>query len=369
MNKGVLVWGYLSSFILLLGSIFMNMDFMAGKVLYLIGFMAFNIGYLIPLFYVIFQENQENKIGMVLVFGILGFLVFLTGVSFFVVNWGGGIVLIYVGGGILILAILSIIILFRRFYETHIDSWFPVLIFGVFIVVSLLTGMVHRQVMRSFTVENKENVELLYSVQKKNNELFRQLIMLDTLKNPRFTGLKKNSFILRNESRKMNQYIEDLKLQIIKEVEGDTYKMFEGKAFDNLVPVQSNVEINSVNRFMLKKRRGKAYELKELIFNYKTILFSLIPDEQVWLHEYVSITMNTKTYELNNRRFNRTWEYQQFYNFPMIAVLSALSNIQWKISLVEGELLNYYYQEALKLGRGNLPVLHEPLDSISLKSM
>lgn len=364
MNRGVLVWGYLSSFILLLGSIFMNLNFVAGKVLYLTGFMAFNIGYLIPLFYVIFKENQENKIGLVLVFGILGFLVFLTGVSFFVVNWGGGIVLIYVGGGILIAAILSIIILFRRFYETHIDSWFPVLIFGVFIVISLLTGMVHRQVMRSFTVENKENVELLYSVQKKNNELFRQLMMLDTLKNLQFNKLKKNTLLLRHESKKVNQYLEGLKLQLIREVEGDTYKMFEGKAFDNLVPVQSNVEINSVKRFMLKKGTGKAYELKERLFNYKTILFSLIPDDQFWLHEYVSINLNTKTHELNNRRFNRTWEYQQFYNLPLITVLSSISNIQWKIGLVEGELLNYYYQEALKIGRGNLPVVEQPEEII-----
>ena len=121
MSKGVLIWGYIASFILLLGAIFMNLNLLAGKVLYLTGFMAFNLGYLIPLFYVIFKQNQENKIGLVIVFGILGFLTFLTGVSFFVVNWGGGIVLIYVGGGILILAILSIIALSRRFYETHID--------------------------------------------------------------------------------------------------------------------------------------------------------------------------------------------------------------------------------------------------------
>jgi hypothetical protein len=366
MNRGVLVWGYLASFILFLGSIFISMDLLAGRVLYLTGFMAFNIGYLIPLFYVIFKENQENKIGIVLVFSILGFLTFLTGVSFFVVNWGGGIVLIYVGGGILIAAILSLIILFRRFYETHIDSWFPVLIFGVFIVISLLTGMVHRHVMRAFTVDNKESVELLYSSQNKNIQLYKQLMMLDTLSDVRLKDIESKVLLLRMETGQTIKYIEELKLMLIKEVEGDAYKLFEGKTFDNLVPVQSNVEINSVSNFMLRKRDGKAYELKGKIGHLKDTIFSIIPEDLTWLREYATINLNTKTHELDNRRFNKTWEYQQFYDFPLITVLSGLSNIQWKISIIEGEVLNYFYQEGLKLGNGDLPVIKRTIEDNKL---
>jgi hypothetical protein len=363
MKKGVLIWGYLASFILFVGSILISMDMLAGRVLYLTGFMAFNVGYLIPLFYVIFKENQENKIGIVLVFGILGFLAFLTGVSFFVVNWGGGIVLIYVGGGILIAAIILMIVLSRRFYETHIDSWFPVLVFGVFIVVSLLTGMVHRHVMRAFTVENKESVELLMSSQNKNNRLCKQLMLLDSLHNERFSPIKQQVKTLRKESENLISYIENLKLMLIKEVEGDAYKMFEGKTFDNLVPVQSNVEINSVSHFMLQQKGGKAYELKEKLIMYQDTILSLIPHDQYWLLEYISINLNTKTHELDNRRFNKTWEYQQFYDFPLITVLSGLSKIQWKISIVEGEILNSFYQEGLNLRIENFPAKNQTIET------
>lgn len=357
MNKGVLIWGYIASFILLLGAIFMNANLLAGKVLYLTGFMAFNIGYLIPLFYVIFKRNQENKIGIVLVFGILGFLTFLTGVSFFVVNWGGGIVLIYVGGGILILAILSIIALSRRFYETRIDSWFPILIFGVFIVVSLLTGMVHRHIMHSFSVMNKEKVELLMAVQEKNTRVFQNLIQLNTLENQELKQLHVQVSVLRNESLRIIQYIEQLKYDLIKEVESGAYKMFDGKTLDNLVPVQSNVEINSVNRYMLNKNSGKAHELKNRLFQYKKTIEQLIPANEQWLHTYVNIHLNTKTYELSKRRFDRTWEEQYFYNYPLITVLTTLTNLEWKTCMVEGELLNYYFQEAILMDRGQMKVL------------
>lgn len=356
MNKGILIWGYAAAFTLLLGAIFMNLNLSAGKVLYLIGFFAFNLGYLIPLFYVIFKENQENRIGLVVVFGVLGFLIFLTGVSFFMVNWGGGIVLIYVGGGLLILAILTIILLARRFYETHLNAWFPILIFGVFIVISLLTGMVHRHVMRVFTVNNIEAIKLLSTIQKKNNTIYLQLHQLDTSKYEDLTAIYNNANILQQQTQAINKYINQLKLNLIADVEGNSYKILKSKNLENLVPIQSNVEINSVNRYMLKKKSGKARELKFHIDNYRKIVFNLIPDNQGWLKQYADINLKTTAHTLNKRRFNRDWENQQFYSFPLVTVISQLSKIQMNIYLVESEILNYYYRQALKQSKGNFSI-------------
>lgn len=368
MNKGVLIWGYLAAFILLLGAIFMNLNLLgAGKVLYLTGFFAFNLGYLIPLFYVIFKENQENRIGLVLIFGIVGFLTFLTGVSFFMVNWGGGIVLIYIGGSILMLAILTIIALSRRFYETHIDAWFPVLIFGVFIVISLLTGMVHRHVMRVFTVNNKESITLLSSIQQKNTNIYAQLHQLDTSKYNDLTLIYNNANNLQHATKNINTYINKLKLDLIAEVEGSSYKLLKSKNLENLVPIQSNVEINSVNRFMLKKKSGKAKELKFHLTNYRNEVYQLIPTEEKWLEQYVALNLNTHTHELNRRKFNRDWENQQFYSFPLVTVISQLSKIQMNIYLVESEILNYYYRQALKESKGQITIKIDSLiyDSIA----
>jgi len=344
VNKGVLIWGYLASFVLLLGAIFLNHNLVAGKVLYLTGFFAFNLGYLIPLFWVIFKQNQENKIGLVLVFGILGFITFLTGVSFFVVNWGGGIILIYVGAGILILAILSIIALTRRFYETHIDSWFPVLVFGVFIVGSLLIGMVHRHVMRAFTINNMESVEICKAIQEKNKRLYDNLSCLDS--NSVFFNQFSTEIAELNESTTtLINNIEQLKINLILRVEGDEYKMIDGKTLSNLVPVQSNVEINSVSRFMLKKNGGTAYKLRKQLDIYKNKILTLIPTDDSVTIQFIRVNLSTTAFAIGNRKFNKTWEYQYFYNMPLITVLSNLSNIQKNILTVENEMLNFYYRK------------------------
>lgn len=348
MGKGVIIWGYLASFVLLLGAIFLNHNFNAGRVLYLTGFFAFNLGYLIPLFLVIFKEYQENKIGLVLVFGILGFITFLTGVSFFVVNWGGGIILIYVGAGILILAILTIIALSRRFYETHIDSWFPILVFGVFIIGSLLIGMVHRHVMRAFTISNKQSLELLYEIKSNNKALYAKI---DTM------WLADNSIDsldlsmirhLKLKSLSVLDHIEKLKVDLIQEVEGDEYKLIEGPGFVNLVPIQSNVEINTVSRYMLKNNRQKAKELKAILEGYKTFIGQFHDSSNVLIKPLISASLNTQTYDLSKRKFNKNWEYQHFYHLPLITVLSDLSNMQLKVVFTEGELLKYFYLNELE---------------------
>lgn len=345
MNKGIIVWGYLASLILLLGAIFANKGFVAGKVLFLVGFLAFNFGYLVPLFYVIFKENQENKIGIFLVFGILGFLTFLTGISFYAVSWGGGIVLIYVGGAILVLAILTMILVSRRFYETTIYSWFPVLVFGVFIVVSLLASTVNRQVMRAFNLRNRQNQSVVKLIQKQNNIKYQQLQCIDTAiySNLILTHKAKAVFA---ESENLNRYIEHLKLKLIARVEGDKYRLFESKGLDNLFPIQSNVEINSVKRLMLKKDK-QAYELKSRLDNYKTIVLNLVSPADSTTLSLVNTFINIESYNLSRRKYNKSWELQNFYDFPLVAVIEKLSNIQMQLALVEKELLHSFEQQAI----------------------
>lgn len=347
MDRRVLVWGYFSSFILLLGAIFMNLYLVAGKVLYLIGFFAFNIGYLIPLFFVIFQRNQENKIGVVIVLGVLGFLLFLTGVSFFVVNWVGGIALIYIGGGVLVLAILAIIFMARRFYETHIDSWFPILVFGVFIVVSLLTGMVHRQVMRVFSVSNKDMVLRLNVYKETNNKLCEDFMALDSLKYPQFDSISQNIALLRNDIEAVNEHIEEVKVVLFNKVKRSKLTFFQERGMENLVPVQANVEINAVNRIMLRRKKGKARLLKIELMDLREAIFQMIPKDETLLYDFVETNLNTESYELDRRLFNRSWEHQNFYDFPIITVINQLTNIQLKTRTVESEMLHFYYKEYL----------------------
>lgn len=345
MNKGILIWGYLASFILLLGAIFDNKGFMAGKVLFLIGFMAFNLGYLIPLFYVIFKENQENRIGVFIISGILGFLIFLTGVSFFAVSWGGGIILIYIGGAILILAILIMILMSRRFYETSIYSWFPVLVFGVFIVVSLLTSMVNRQVMRVFNINNYKSREIIVAAQKQNNMLYTQIWDLDTCVIANKKIIHQANFV-NSQTNEMNNYLDELKHNLILKVEGDKYKIFEGNVLDNLFHIQSNVEINSVKRYMLKKDK-KAFELKSKLLNYKKQLISLVPDQSHYLSDQINANINVENYQLSRRRYDKTWEMQNFYDFPLVAVINQLTNIQQGVVVIEKDILSYLYTKAI----------------------
>ncbi len=345
MKHNTLVWGYLSSLLLLLGAIFMNQDFVAGKVLFLVGFFTFNLGYLIPLFIVIFKEHQENRIGLIIVLSILGFFIFLMGVTFFMVSWGGNKVLIYVGGSFLLLAMLLMIFMRRRFYETSIDSWFPIVLFSVFIVIGMLTSLVHRPILRSFTVSDREALLQLVSLQKRNQHISAQIDSLcanDSI----LLVIKQKADIINTESDNMIRYIDDLKISLVAYVEGK--KVLQDSAlFVNLVPIQSNVEINSVRRFMLGRKRMKAKGLHEALDVYRGAMLEQVKPDDKWLADFVRANLNTNVLKLNNRIYNRDWERQHFYNLPLVTVVSQFTTMQLNICMVQGELLSDCYRDAL----------------------
>ncbi len=345
MKNNVLIWGYLSSLILLLGTIFMNLDFVAGKVLFLVGFFTFNLGYLIPLFIVIFKEHQENRIGLIIVLSILGFFIFLMGITFFMVNWGGSMVLIYVGGSFLLLTVLLMLFMSRRFYETSIDSWFPIVLFSVFIVIGMLTSMVHRPVLRSFTISNeKDNIQLV-SIGNKNQHVYDELCEL-CANDSSMKDIKADAVGVVNESTALIMYIDSLKRELMVYVAGK--KIFQDSTMlDNLVPIQSNVEINSVRRFMLGKKRMNAYALHKRIEQYHKNIIGKIDDSDPWLIDFVDAYLNTGVLSLNKRHYNRSWEKQHFYNFPMVTIVSQLTGMQLNVAMVQGEMLNNYRRLAL----------------------
>lgn len=357
MKNNVLIWGYLSSVILLLGAIFMNLDFVAGKVLFLVGFFTFNLGYLIPLFLVIFKEHQENRIGLIIVLSILGFFIFLMGITFFMVSWGGSMVLIYVGGSFLLLTVLLMLFMSRRFYETSIDSWFPIVLFSVFIVIGMLTSMVHRPVLRSFTISNEEDNIKLESLVSKNLHVYLDLKRL-CANDSTLMHIKCDADAVMQKSNDMIQYIDSMKQELMLYVAGK--KMInDTTVLENLVPIQSNVEINSVRKFMLGRKHRNAYALHQRIDQYHKEVAGMIDANDPWLVDFVDANLGTDVLKLNKRRYNRDWERQHFYNFPMVTIVSQLTSMQLNIALVQGELLNNYRRIVLIKNGNNDNVIDE----------
>jgi len=57
---------------------------------------------------------------------------------------------------------------------------------------------------------------------------------------------------------------------------------------------------------------------------------------------FIESNLNTDVLKLNKRNYNRSWEKQQFYNFPLVTVISQLTRLQLSVSIVQSEMLNNY---------------------------
>lgn len=345
MKLGVLIFGYLSSFLLLLGTFFMNADLQAGKVLYLVGFFAFTLLYLLPLFLVLSKKFQENRIGIIFVSSILGMFLFLMGVFFYMVNWGGAMVLLYVGGSILVFAFLLMLVLHRRFYSTHVDAWFPILIFATFLISGLITSTIHRPVLRSFTINQQDNMQELSMLQQRTVDLRDRLVRVGATDSTAQTMVAEALYVS-NEADCAITYVDSLKKRIVAHLHGVAIEQ-EGKSQFNLIPIQSNVEINRMKRFMLGRKRHNAADLKAQIDMCRNNMLAAITINDEWLRSFVVSELNTEPIAINRRFYNKTWEYQRFYNFPLVVNLCNLTELQVRICQIQNEVLNTYLQLVL----------------------
>jgi hypothetical protein len=194
---------------------------------------------------------------------------------------------------------------------------------------------------------------------RKEEQLYINLLALDTLSIGEYNSIKRFADTIVNRSHRMTYLIEQVKYDLIRQVEGEEYKLIGEKTLDNLVPIQSNVEINSVKRFMLGRKKGKAYVIRQALDNYRDDMLNFVPSDEPLLNELINTNLSTQSFDLNKRRYDRTWEFQHFYGFPLITIISRLTNIQLKIELTQAELLNYYYKKALMLGHGKLVKISE----------
>ena len=99
---------------------------------------------------------------------------------------------------------------------------------------------------------------------------------------------------------------------------------------------------------MLGRKRQKAALLHGKIDAYHREMSALVPQGDMWLADFVDANLNTKVLRLNKRRYNRDWERQHFYNFPLVTVISQLTTLQLNVCTVQGELLSACYRDALR---------------------
>lgn len=148
--------------------------------------------------------------------------------------------------------------------------------------------------------------------------------------NPEKTGEwyeKKN--VVKSASDSMYNYIQDLKVRIVKSADGKN---------GDVNNIDKKDDLEAASRVMLAPVVGEGKKLRQSIDSYRTLMAEMVQDTAKT--RLLESTLNTNPPHKAGINI-RTWEEALFESMPVAAAVTLLTKLQSDIRYAEGEMLSY----------------------------
>lgn len=222
------------------------------------------------------------------------------------------------------------------------------------VLLALLAMNVSKEILNSFALINNGLVRTNENFAVKNDITYSQFetaLLNDPVKVRPYYD---KALAVKDRSRKMFEYIEKLKEELIREVEKKDEVTFEGKGGkDTTIKIISDVlhmeakddaptpTLYFFGTADIAQQGNKVFEFKENIKKYKQDLMAFIPEK-----DRPNIKLGLDLGEIYSEHAGRmiTWEENNFYNNPAIAVIALLTKMQNDVKNSESDIINALYR-------------------------
>lgn len=149
---------------------------------------------------------------------------------------------------------------------------------------------------------------------------------------------------VKSRANEMYDYIQALKLEIVRTAEGKNSDAIEGNNIivENIHKIDEN---NVPSQILIGANMdGKAYDLHHALDDYREFLLQIIGNKNAKLVESIKKTLDTSD-KMDPGGEKVSWEIHNFHTLPLIAVITILSKLQGDVRNTEGLTLNYLYTQ------------------------
>lgn len=222
------------------------------------------------------------------------------------------------------------------------------------VLLALLAMNVSKEILNSFALLNNGLVKTNENFTAKNEITYNQFetALLNDPNKVRPYYDRANA--VKDRSLKMYNYIESVKAELIKEVEQRDSVTIEGKSGkDSIIRIISDVlhmeakDDNSTPTHYFfgdadKAEQGnKAFDMKDKIKKFKEDLMTFVPDKD---RPNIHLGLDIGDVYSEHEGMNITWESNNFYHNPAIAVIALLSKMQNDVKNAESDIINALYR-------------------------
>ncbi|HEX2934310.1 MAG TPA: gliding motility protein GldM [Bacteroidales bacterium] len=144
---------------------------------------------------------------------------------------------------------------------------------------------------------------------------------------------------VKSKADSLFNYIQQLKIEIIKKAEGQDTKAVEGKKINGeLIEAKDNTDIPAEIMYG-SNNSGKGKDLKRMIEGYREFLIGLTSDPEIVTS--LKHTLDTSNPPAKEGLEARTWESEHFEGLPLIAVATIMAKMQGDVRNAESEIIQH----------------------------
>jgi gliding motility-associated protein GldM len=211
------------------------------------------------------------------------------------------------------------------------------------VLTALLALNVSKEAVEAFKLVDEGLTRTTANFNAKNNLTYEEFDRAAAENEAKAGPWRDAAYEVRDWSNEIFEYIQNLKIRIITEAEGEGSKALEGgeviteeiKKYDDMnIPSQIMVGAND---------DGAAFDLKALLIEYREFLKEKVGTQNPSVIEALDNNLVTEDPIVYGEKVH--WEHHNFQALPLVAVITMLSKSQNDVKNAEAETLNYLYSQ------------------------
>jgi gliding motility-associated protein GldM len=214
------------------------------------------------------------------------------------------------------------------------------------VLTAMLALNVSKEAVEAFKKVDKGLTLTVENYVAKNNIIYKDFDRA-AAENPAKAGKYKTAaYAVKERADEASNYIQDLKIEIIKKAEKDPETPAVQGRLINIDKVEKHIDDTNVPSEVLlgANENGKAYALKNVINEYRDFLLTTLEGKNPTAEDALKKSLNTDDGRDPDGQPS-PWANLTFQTMPLIAVICILSEMQVNVRNAETEVLNYLYSQ------------------------
>jgi hypothetical protein len=209
------------------------------------------------------------------------------------------------------------------------------------VLMALLALNVSKDVLDAFAVLDNGLVATLSTIESTNINIIGDFEEQFELNKEKVGPYRNRAVMVKNLADSVVNLIQDYKIKVIKEAEGEESKAIEGR---NILGknIEAKDNKDAPARVMIESEKDKGgVEIKNAIADFRTYLHDIISDSAMTA-SFGSL-LDTEAEHHGPDTKVHTWEDEHFLHVPLAGVISIMSGLQLNVRNAESDALRYLY--------------------------